>query len=379
MVENPTSPIQFQIEPSANVEAFATSDVGTASVVVKSSVIQPKLLLDGVKVFGAGSSFTLNILVGQRITGTVEFGDIPSSPSDTFAWTVSAGEPFNNYVTTDALGDYVPFAPPNFKEAAWYFAKGNFGSPASGGGGDEVLIRCQVVLRAPDPDITFTVENKVVVYEPKNLGVPALNPNPRYVFGTVQFVPDAFAPNLFALWGLECPAGLTGMTWEGALTRVDFFDQGNDIGDWGWFQVAWIKREWQRTGQGLRKNEYYGEKGLDLHVPYGLQKFPPDSATHCTGDTTGFGTFELDDPLTDWIQMDDEFQVAMMYRPPGSASVWVPIVHPFKWFAKGKATQGTPWTKTGANAGPLPSSGQARVFFEWERLIQNGLDWNPPP
>jgi len=375
VLQSPASPIQLTITPSASVTASSASDVGTASVVVKVSAVVPSLAFAGTKESEPPMAPKQdNILVGQRLTSTVQLGGLPQGTQDTFTWTVPDGSPFNAYTTTDTLGEYFGFSPPNTATAGWHFAKGVFGDPEAGGG-TPCEVSCNVVLREPEPDISLTVSRIVHIFKPNVvLGLDL-------TIGTVQLFPDAANPTHLILIGLPWTGGKeAGAIWEAKLVRVPFFDQPGqpyERGKWGVFQLATGKLEWQRTGDPLRKNENYGLWGLDLGVPYNYAagEHELDNQPHRGSDTPGIGVLGI--AGTEWASIDFAFFTELMYRPPGSGSVWVPLKAPKAWFAKGKATKVPPWTLTDNAQGLSPGHIPAEVFFNWVRGLTPPIYWIP--
>lgn len=381
VLQNPTSPIQLRVSPSASVTASPTSDVGTASVVVKVSAVVPSLSFAGTLVSTPPESKPQdNILVGQLLRSTVSLGGLPTGPTDEFVWTVSAGSPFNNYSASDTLGTFTPFAPPNASVAEWFFGEGMFGDPMNVGDGKPAEVACTVKLKEPEPDIEFTLKRGLLVFEPKLLTTGQIPVNPKFVIGTVQLLPNAQGPHSLRLWGVECPpSDYAGITWQSAMTPVTFFSNGSSE-LFGWYLLGTAKLEWQRAGDPLRKNQNFGLEGLDFGAPYRHVTYPVDSTVHCTSDAPGYFAGPMTDPQTECASMDFTFKLNLMYKPPsnGLGTCGVPVCKPTSWFCRGKATPGNPWVLSANGQGILPNLNPARVFFVWTRSLQDGLTWDPP-
>jgi hypothetical protein len=385
VLQNPTSPIEVTVTPSASVHYWPppAADVGTANVLVKVSAIVPKRTFEGHKESTTPVGKRDNILVGQLLRATVGLAGLPTGGSDEFAWSVSAGSPFNNYVPGQQTGTFFPFSPPNAAVAEWFFGEGTFGDPQATVGGTGVEVSCRVTLREPEPDIEFSLVRPLRVFEPLKKTLASFPVNPKYVIGTVQLLPDATSPHSLRLWGLECPGPrYTGMTWESAMTPVTFFSLGTTYEKFSWFQLGTAKLEWQRGSDPLRKNENYGLEGLDGGAPYQGLVFDLDGTVWCTGDAPGFFAGPMTHPDTVWVGMDFTFKLNLMYIPPpnGVGRTWVPLHRPTIWFCKGKGTNGSPWTLSADDAKILPNLNPARVFFQWTLRLEDGLDtWVPPP
>ena len=126
---NPGSSFQITVTPSATVSAgggfqFGPPVGGSCTVTFSAQTYCVRMPLNGV----VKIEQSYQILIGQKFSSTISFDPgSPTSAGDTYAWTLSGGDPFADYMAPPPTGPavYTPFTSPTGASLNCYFANPN--------------------------------------------------------------------------------------------------------------------------------------------------------------------------------------------------------------------------------------------------------------
>ena len=331
--------VQYQITPTSS------ATTGTCNVSV--SVTLTPITLD---LSGGLMPDTQELLVGEQLVASVDLHGGPSSPNDTYNWTLTDDsqstmpgvtqecDPFTSwFVVSDSStschtvydGDVVLNQPS---------MQCSFRRP------DKVKVQCSVNLSGIG---SFTVQSDVIVNWPdieneqNALGVmqiynhddpssPYYDPRPEEagdwleINGAQLYDPDTVP---FGIW------------YRATITTPDaYVAKYGDSGGWNYTQVidSWQAQATDMNGQayGMAMN---GQSGLDGAYPYlnigtpSNTPWPADGTQHTFEDKPGsnIDTFAS-------CSLANSFSVNLMYIPPGNGQ-FVPL-RGIDWYTNGTAT-----------------------------------------
>jgi hypothetical protein len=187
---NPGNSFQITVTPSATVSAgggfqFGPPEGGSCSVTFGVETYSVRMAIHGVIPIGTDQA----LLIGQKFSAEISLDPgSPTSANDTYAWTVSGGDPFADYSMPPPSGPgvYTPFSSPNSATMACYFAH-----PQSG-----ITVTCSVGLPLAGINLNLSKNNIASVAPDYALQV---------IQGTPQMVLDGTIPGLWwiRLFGAE--------------------------------------------------------------------------------------------------------------------------------------------------------------------------------
>jgi len=370
-----TATINKSISPTITVGPvhYSGSSAGITAKVSYGVAIYPvRLNLRGVRDRDAGN----HILVGQKMTPTVDMGGFTDGGATHFTWTISGGAPFTSYVvsadmTTATLtewgdrGTTAPSIPSVF-----------FRKP------EAYTVSC--LVETASPALSFTLTKDGQVEEPTFLHDVAS-------IGTFQLLtnsaPDNVTPQFFGLWGASYPSLPTwGIYYDAWVTTPTVYGLG--VGVFSFVQLL----EDRSTFVNLTGNTAYAQPlrglGLDKKFPYvkwrgaGSQVDPAtkqnqwsvfsDRPSFVNQDPVTKVYYPIDQDGTSF-KYDTSFYLHIYYMPPDSdagTSAMVSLrVRP--WLAKGTATKGTPTWSQSDDGSAWAAAGNANNprTPEWTQII----------
>jgi hypothetical protein len=305
---------------------------------------------------GIGSSTAKRLLIGQQFTATLSTGPLTQSA---WNWTVSGGSPFKNYQASDASAVYTPLGSEISNSLVCYFAK-----PTT-----SATVSCAAHLdvpagASPTGGLDVTVTQKLTVDKPNSTG--------HMWIGHPTDLPTSSNPSEVELQRFYFPTNnvqARGVEWQMSVTTLTPYAAAasGDWGSWNWTQLVTPGRQRKNNGvyEQLARTSVTpyqivnGVQCLDGQYPYGREWFPADGTTKGDADSP-------DEPLEAGFNVRakdvlDSFVDYFMYRPPGSASVPVPLEN-YQWFWEFHATKDNAdlWNDTGQAAqwgelGPFPA------------------------
>ena len=270
-------------------------------------------------------------MIGQSVFAILNAGGLPSA---SYNWTVSGGNPFDNYA---AFNDHATYSPlfstqPSTNQSVYcYFAKPEKATFTCQGNvmGFPVTATRDVLLEKPSAELSVEIGSVVDFGDPND--------------------PSGI---LLAFPGRTDK----GISWTGNILTPIGFCLYEDVGQWNWTQLAVPGRQEVQNGQVKKmmldstypSTPIYGVECLDNSYPYAGEWYPADGTDNGSSDSPG-QPFSSDASITEFDVMD-VFHDYLMYQPPGSDSVVVPLKK-VTWFWQGKGTQtGGIWSTSNKNA-----------------------------
>ncbi|MCW5941643.1 MAG: hypothetical protein KIS66_05395 [Fimbriimonadaceae bacterium] len=344
---------------------------GFCRVNYTAQVFAARLVLGG-EVWKDGT--TNKVAIGQKVTAQVVLDAGAPSPTS-YAWTVSGGEPFADYVVTETLPNqnpqihtavYTPYQPGSTAATEFYFRTAR----------DSASVECQVTLSGISGKMSLGAYVTSLAptfhdrYAPWNIGRPELVSKgpPRAVVADG----DAAVVNMIALFGAKrrfVTNANGGTDWDptlglllGAALDDSACRNGGQMGTWTFVQQFIDNttivledgspfphppvNDWPLDGYYPFKDIYVEPPGSGQRVT----KNPSPGATYSsvTGQFTGV---LVDNPNIAWtvapgllipgdIRFENEFKTHMLYFAPGFSKP-VPI-RQWRWQVSGHATKSPP-------------------------------------
>lgn len=285
------------------------------------------------------TDLTSTVLVGEQIALTCKFvdqyGDDSSIATITnFQWTVPTPYVSNYFTTTPSL----LLTDINLTNSGTYFY---WYRPAT-----NLEVQCSIVSKG----VTMTAKTKFNVIAPTNSVNPVAN-------GPVAVDSNWFQEVLALHFGDGHTNSTPGVQIDRAVNE--------DAGDWEWLQLATFT---VRTIFCPETNWWrYYDTGLDLGFPYSIL----------------MGTSLMDSPgvplasLYCQLTVDASFESYLMFRPPSSGSIWVPLkVVVWGWSGASSYTNGGFQLVSGSAhfASPL-SPATPGGFPTWDNLFGTNIVW----
>lgn|GEM_PF-4875626 len=116
--------VTHTITPSSSASSALNSDNDpSASVSVTVTPIIPTITLSGVTVFPSDKS--VNIIVGQQLTATLNLGGYTLQSGDTTVWSISAGQPFAKFDPKASSNQLTAWSSPTALSTNCHFAQGD--------------------------------------------------------------------------------------------------------------------------------------------------------------------------------------------------------------------------------------------------------------
>jgi hypothetical protein len=253
------------------------------------------------------------LLIGQKFSAEISLDPgSPTSANDTYAWTVSGGDPFADYSMPPPSGPgvYTPFSSPNSATMACYFAH-----PQSG-----ITVTCSVGLPLAGINLNLSKNNIASVAPDYALQV---------IQGTPQMVLDGTIPGLWwiRLFGAEFEShGKAGIYFHAGKVDTPPPWSSGGTGEWCFVQLVTDSVSWYKRNDGVFFDWSANfspptAPKLDGKLPYDEATYAADGILHWTRDTPGFSA---DSTV---VQCSDNGSYVMyeMYRPPGADSRFVPL------------------------------------------------------
>ena len=296
------------------------------------------------------------LMIGQQLTATVTYGGtVPTSGSDTYSWSFSDGDPFANYSASNSTATLTEWASANATATTCYFA-----TPAL-----DIQVAADVTL--PAEGLSFTVENELSSIEPSFSIQPYLG-TAEFVSGTFpSFTINAMNPSEMALWSSSYNSQTAGMWYVGSVdTPSDFETPAH--GDWNWTQVMKGMSRWYRHKNG----SYYDYNGNFSGAPR-LDTLYPYDGTYTANGSSGVSSDTPGSPIESYMterSIDDQFDMFMLYRPPGTNSKYVPLHHINWWWLAHGVKGSMPWTFSGRDQN-IENSLTYPAHPEWTDNVAN--------
>jgi len=327
---------------SANTPPFTSlAQTPGAEVVASFSVTPTPITLSPTG--GIGPNSAKSLLIGQQFGASLNSGSLTQT---SWNWTVSGGSPFKNSVASDASAVYTPLGSETGSTLTCYFAK-----PGT------ATVNCAAHLALPAGSVPaggldVTVTQTITVEKPSALLDVAI--------GTVTDLPSSTNPTDVQLQQVYRypPDGYAyGITWRGTITTPSAYVTSGAYGSWNWTQLMTASRQeknngvyWQfavnTTTPPTRINN---TQVLDGMYPYWNEWYPSDGTRTGNSDSPA----QPLDPSNAIREYDvsDSFKDYLMYQPPGSGSLPVPLKESgWYWQFQALKDASNAWSTGGKNA-----------------------------
>lgn len=322
--------VTLTCNPSSSADGDTPSSDWTCGVRYSVSVYPITIDISG----GIGPTSTKHFMIGQGVSASLNKSGLPDFQTDTYNWSVSGGNPFDNYVASNSSASYYPLFSIHLNggpSMSCYFAKP-----------DTATFTCQANLAGQ----SVTVTRDIILEKPSaELSVDIGNVESKGSY--VQLIRN------------EAGAGggnAVGIQWTGqVLTPSGFSDGNGDLGQWNWTQLITQQRKrlylgsWEfMKSHTVTPPDTYGLEFLDGEYPYGSFWYPADDTPNGNADSP-LESLPNDPDYTE-VNAHDSFRDYFMYLPPGSDSVVVPLKR-VNWYWQFDATQsGGTWSLSGVDA-----------------------------
>ena len=292
----------------------------------------------GVDITGGIGLATRHFMIGQWVYAALDKGNLPNLSTDSYSWSVSGGKAFDNYAAFNDHAQYLPLFSTQSSTASYmscYFAKP-----------EKATFTCQANVMG----LPVTVTRDVLLDKPSvELAIQ---------MGTVDDLPDSPNPSYVELRRLYKneilpDSDAAGIEWTGNVLTPIVYNGYEDVGQWNWTQLVTSMRQvqagavWEKIAVGAWGNykSVYGVQGLDGTYPYAYW-YPADGTDNGNADSPN----QLLDSTYNVVSVNDSFQDYLMYLPPGSNSVVVPLKET-DWFWQAHATNSAGvWATSNKNA-----------------------------
>jgi hypothetical protein len=311
-----------------------------------------------------GTVFTQNqfrILIGQKFSSTISFDPgSPTSASDTYSWTLSAGKPFADYTAPPSTGPavYTPFTTPTGDSLNCYFAKPEAVAcqcvvTLANAGGLQVTLSRSFATRAPSFDFRYEIAGSNAVIMPDGAmrfyGSTYLREDGGFVTSGIIFHDKVTTPSPWSAVG---------------------------AGSWCWTQLVTSITMWKKIGvifYDWAQNFTTGPAKLVNTHPYGSVFFSGDGFEGELNDSPKI----LDNSALQ-LYYKAYFKTHQLYKPPGADSRFVPL-RAITWNWRGHAWRNSialPWA-IDENAKGSTVLGDFLAHPVWNETIFNNGTWVP--
>jgi hypothetical protein len=375
--------------PTQNIAVIPNADTYVA---YSASAVPIQIILSG----GIGDQLHHRYLIGQLCQATVSSPLLVSSRN----WTVTGGLPFAGFSPSPQIGHVVP-APPQQTTSVFntYFASASA----------SVSVACAIHIQVPAPqlpagglDATLSINFQTEI--------PTVTSKIRHVFPDPQSsvyltptydpvnqtVPEAivFARPVTNGVGIQFDCGVATPTDYLPAGAVDWWNE-TLAGGWNILQVAHSGRHRTLSSGAQQTMKCHGfTTGLDSTLPYepagtGPHFYKADGSVGTNPDVTDTTIQSFNDPFEDppvnpvYFKIDESFDTYLMYMPPGTNSVYVPL-HMWTWFWKGSAAHQTgdfPHWIPGQDpmAAGVSNEIDFPAFPAWDTLFNTDAGWVTDP
>ena len=337
----------FSITPACSPSITATSkttDGGCGATISYSATAAYVLNLSG----GIGPTTAKSLLIGQLLTASLSTGALTQSG---WNWTVSGGSPFKDYVATNSGAVYTPFSPRTTASMNCYFAKP-----------DTPTVSCTAHLAVPPgtfptAGLTVTTTQTLTTVKPNaslSIIIGSVNTEPGYpsnpTFVQLQRFPQTQPVND------DETTYASGITFSGTITTPSAYVLGSDYGSWNWTQLMTASRQEKYNGAYWKlaltttspPTIINNLKLLDGGYPYSGW-YPANGVPTGNSDSPSQG---LDpSPAIREHDVSDNFDDYLMYQPPGTKSLPVPLKETdWYWTFQALKNAANVWSTSGNNA-----------------------------
>jgi hypothetical protein len=296
------------------------------------------------------------LLIGQQFSATL---GTPLTPTS-WNWTVNGGSPFKNWVASDSSAVYTPLGSETGYSLVCYFAKP-----------DSVTVSCAAHLAVPSGaspsgglDVTAT----------QTLTTEKPSAQLDITIGTVTNLPSLTNPTdvqLQQVYSYPPSGDAHGITWRGTITTPAAYVTSGDYGSWNWTQLMTASRQEKNNGAYWQfavdtttpPRVINGTQVLDGMYPYWYDWYPSDGTRTGNSDSPA----QPLDPSNAIREYDvsDSFKDYLMYQPPGSGSLPVPLQEN-DWYWQFQATKdaSNAWS-TGSKNAQWGYIGDFPAFPQW--------------
>ena len=360
----------------------------SANVSYKVEVFTVDIALSG----GIVTNDTHRYLIGQQVGATLNTGELQQT---TWNWNVGGGEAFKNWTANQNTATYTQLGSETSSSLVCHFKVPGEGSitcsahlavPAGAipAAGFDVSVSKKCTVKEPDfiELLVYTHQNANQYPGPGTILLPGYPTNGVGLYGGPP-------PTTMAFRGLSNPYGGTslGIIWHGKVTTSnDLPNPWGGYGGWNFVQEVQGNRYRVRDGESQENGENSPDEKLDGEYPYPAEypnnfvpaTFPADGRLGRSGDQT---SEPLDNLITE-LEVGENFGTWMMYQPPGTGSVFVPLKKiKWQWYGKARKPLNRDWTVSdlvGSNSSWQFDGLNFPRFPEWDSVSGSLLDfWRP--
>jgi len=309
-VANSSSTVEVDCTPTASIGSGASY----CDVTYSAAIYPVTVNLGG----GIGPSTAKRLLVGQQLGATLGAGPLTQT---SWNWSASGGAPFKNYVANDAKGVYTPLASETNSQLVC-----NLAQPTTG-----ASVSCTAHLAVPTgaspaAGLDVTATQAFIVEKPSAM---------LDVFmGTVADLPTSINPTAVQLqkdYYSSLDGRANGIAWKGTITTPATYVFSGDYGTWNYTQLLNAARQQKNNGVywQLAVNTttpatlINGSTVLDGTYPYAYSWYPSNGTRAGSADSPAQG-LDSNTAVREY-DVSDSFNDYLMYLPPGSGSLPVPL------------------------------------------------------
>ena len=342
---DPPATLTVSCSPEADAQAAGSgapySSSNSGASVVYSASISPFIILP---TGGIGPSDARKLLIGQQFSATLGSPLTPTS----WNWTVSGGSPFKNWAASDNSAVYTPLGP-----ETGYSLVCNFAKP------DSVSVSCAAHLAVPSDaspsgglDVTAT-QTLTTVKPSAQLSI---------ICGIVTDLPTSTNPTNVQLqqyYRYPPDGNAYGIAWYGLITTPAAYVTSGDYGSWNWTQLITASRQEKNNGVYWQfavdttspPTVINGTQVLDGTYPYGYFWYPANGATPAPGSADSpQQSLDPSNAISEY-NVTDSFKDYLMYLPPGSGSIPVPLQeNDWFWHFQALKNASSIWSTNSKNA-----------------------------
>ena len=342
------------VNPLANVVrgdvgSFGPVTPGVAHVGYVAETFPVRLIISGTKLVNGKPT----LLIGQRLSATLDIGNLPPHLGDSFTWVVTNGAPFSNYVASAAAGIYTAFASPNSPNMQCWFAQAI----------EPITVRCTFQSMTANSSVVVDRDDVVTVAPSFDL---------QRAIGTMQILGNAFQ-----LYGATYNGLNAGVHYYGHVMTPAFWIEGGDMGNWNLTQILHATTTWVSNGTSYwdSSTNFVGppSKHDGTSFPYSPQ-WPADVHVHADNDSPGIAGISTFTVLFD----SADFSTYQLYMPPGAGSKFVPLKS-LDWSYSAQVSRPTVNAAWGKVSGAIPTHTLRNAYRPhpiWTGSVGNG-SWIP--
>jgi len=320
--------------------AFGSYAAGAASISYTAAAYPVTVNLTG----GIGLSTTKHLLIGQQLTATLSSGPLTQT---SWSWGASGGEPFKNYTASDSSATYTPLGYETGSQLICYFSQ-----PSS-----SASVSCTAHLAVPTGSspasgLDVTATQSLTIEKPSAvLDVSC---------GSVTDLPTATNPTgvqLQQIYTYPQSGSAEGISWSGTITTPAAYVTSGNYGSWNWTQLITAQRQQKNNGVYWQfavntttpATIINGMSVLDGNYPYGYFWYPSNGVAAGNADSP-YQPLDASTAIREY-DVSDSFNDYLMYLPPGSGSLPVPMKRSsWYWDFQALKDNSNNWSTSGMNA-----------------------------